>query len=156
MELLDQVKRPSARSRSFHGGTFTGNRITLTAGYTLVSYLSQHRSMYESFNDLWSWVRHEIDRACEEYGRICWATGVGSMLGIHFTRNRPINVRSAYADRIDENLYHLMHLFMRTKGILYMTEHMPPHLLPSMIHTRDHANTLIEEVKNLLSEITHR
>ena len=154
MELLDQVKRPNARSRSFHGGTFTGNKVTLMAGYTLVSYLSQHRSMYEMFNDLWNWVRHEINKACEGHGRICWATGVGSMLGIHFTRSKPVNVRMAYMERISEDLYHLMHLYMRTRGILYMTEHMP-HLLPSMIHTRDHAKTLIEEINNLLSEVTH-
>ena len=155
MELLDQVKRPNARSRSFHGGTFTGNKVTLTAGYTLINYLSQHRTMYEAFNDLWNWVRQEIDRACEEYGRICWATGVGSMLGIHFTRSRPVNVRMAYTERISEDLYHLMHLYMRTRGILYMTEHMP-HLLPSMIHTRDHAKTLIEEINNLLGEIMRK
>ncbi|ADN51805.1 aspartate aminotransferase family protein [Vulcanisaeta distributa] len=155
MELLNQVKRPNARARSFHGGTFTGNRITLTAGYTLINYLSQHKPLYESFNDLWNWVRGEIDRACEEYGRICWATGVGGMLGIHFTRSRPMNARMAYADRIDENLYSLTHLFMRVKGILYMTEH-TAHLLPSMIHTRDHARVLMEEFRNLLSEVMRR
>lgn len=107
MELLDQIKRPSARSRSFHGGTFTGNKITLTAGYTLVNYLSQHKSIYEGFNNLWNWVRNELDKACEEHNRICWATGVGSMLGVHFTKERPINVRMAYESRINENLYHL-------------------------------------------------
>ncbi len=106
MELLNQVKKPSARARSFHGGTFTGNRITLTAGYALIDYLSRHKSLYEGFNNLWNWVRGgEMDKACEEYGRICWVTGVGSMLGIHFTRNRPINARMAYIDRIDDGLY---------------------------------------------------
>ncbi|MGC8607874.1 MAG: aspartate aminotransferase family protein [Vulcanisaeta sp.] len=155
MELLDQVKRPSARSRSFHGGTFTGNRVTLTAGYTLINYLSQHRSLYEGFNNLWNWAREGLNRACEDYGRLCWVTGVGSMLGIHFTRDRPVNARVAYTDRINEDLYHLTHLYMRTRGILYMTEHMP-HLLPSMIHTREHANTLVEEFKGLLSEIVHK
>ncbi|MGC9180894.1 MAG: aspartate aminotransferase family protein, partial [Vulcanisaeta sp.] len=86
---------------------------------------------------------------------LCWVTGVGSMLGIHFTRDRPVNARVAYTDRINEDLYHLTHLYMRTRGILYMTEHMP-HLLPSMIHTREHANTLVEEFKGLLSEIVHK
>lgn len=41
---------------------------------------------------------------------------------------------------------------MRTRGILYMTEHMP-HLLPSMIHTKEHATSLIQEFNNLLSEL---
>ncbi|WP_054857180.1 aspartate aminotransferase family protein [Vulcanisaeta sp. JCM 16159] len=155
MELLNQVKKPSARARSFHGGTFTGNRITLTAGYALISYLNHHRALYENFNNLWNWVRGEMDKACEEYGRICWVTGVGSMLGIHFTRNRPINARIAYIDRIDDGLYSLLHLYMRTRGILYMTEH-TAHLLPSMIHTGDHARALMEEFKNLLSEVIRK
>ncbi len=155
MELLDQVKRPSASSRSFHGGTFTGNRVTLTAGYALINYLSQHRALYEEFNDLWDWVKRELDKACEGHDRLCWTTGVGSMVGLHFTRERPVNARMAYEGRTNEELYKLMHLYMRTKGILYMTEHIT-HLLPSMIHTGDHANALIREFNNLLDEVTHK
>ncbi|KUO79927.1 MAG: glutamate-1-semialdehyde 2,1-aminomutase [Vulcanisaeta sp. OSP_8] len=155
MELLNQVKRPNARSRSFHGGTFTGNRITLTAGYTLINYLAQHKALYEDFNNLWDWARAELDKGCESHDRLCWVTGVGSMVGIHFTRERPINVRMAYEGRIDEGLYTLLHLFMRTKGILYMTEHMP-HLLPSMIHTKEQAQDLINAFNELLSEVVHR
>jgi glutamate-1-semialdehyde 2,1-aminomutase len=46
-------------------------------------------------------------------------------------------------------------MFMRTKGILYMTEHMP-HLLPSMIHTKEQAQDLINAFNELLSEVVHR
>ena len=155
MELLDQLKRPSARSRSFHGGTFTGNRVTLTAGYALINYLAQHRSFYENFNNLWDWVRSELDRACESHDRLCWVTGVGSMVGIHFTRERPINARMAYEGRISEKLYTLLHLYMRTRGILYLTEH-TAHLLPSMIHTKEQAQDLINAFNELLSEVVHK
>nr|KJR72665.1 MAG: glutamate-1-semialdehyde 2,1-aminomutase [Vulcanisaeta sp. AZ3] len=155
MELLNQVKRPNARSRSFHGGTFTGNPITLTAGYTTINYLNQHKTLYENFNQLWDWTRNELNKACENHDRICWATGIGSMIGIHFTKERPTNVRMAYEGRTSENLYTLAHLFMRTKNILYMTEHMP-HLLPSMIHTKEQAQDLINTFNELLSEITHK
>ncbi len=159
MELLDQVKRPSSRSRSFHGGgTFTGgNRVTLSAGYALINYLSQHRALYEEFNNLWDLVKKELDKACEAHDRLCWTTGVGGMVGLHFTRERPLNARMAYDGRINEGLYQLMHLYMRTRGgILYMTEH-TAHLLPSMIHTGGgHAKTLIGEFNNLLDEATHR
>jgi len=111
--------------------------------------------LYEDFNNLWDWARAELDKGCESHDRLCWVTGVGSMVGIHFTRERPINVRMAYEGRIDEGLYTLLHLFMRTKGILYMTEHMP-HLLPSMIHTKEQAQDLINAFNELLSEVVHR
>jgi glutamate-1-semialdehyde 2,1-aminomutase len=154
MELLNQVKRPNARARSFHGGTFTGNVITLTAGYTMINYLRRNRSIYDQFNELWDWTRRRINEVCEGHDRLCWATGVGSMIGIHFTTSKPINVREAYQLRIDELLYDLMHLYMRVNGILYMTEHMP-HLLPSIIHGREHAQALVDALDNMLSMITH-
>ncbi|KUO86091.1 MAG: glutamate-1-semialdehyde 2,1-aminomutase [Caldivirga sp. MG_3] len=154
MELLNQVKRPNARARSFHGGTFTGNVITLTAGYTMINYLRRNRSIYDQFNELWDWTRRRINEVCEGHDRLCWATGVGSMIGIHFTTSKPINVREAYQLRIDESLYDLMHLYMRVNGILYMTEHMP-HLLPSIIHGREHAQALVDALDNMLSMITH-
>ncbi|WP_069807216.1 aspartate aminotransferase family protein [Vulcanisaeta thermophila] len=153
MDYLDQIKRPSARSRSFHGGTFTGNRVTLTAGYALISYLNQHRSLYDEFNSLWNDIRKDLDRACEDHDRICWVTGAGSMVGIHFTRRRPTNARIAFMERINEEIYELAHLYMRVNGILYMTEHML-HLLPSMKHTREEARQLVESLENLLSEVT--
>lgn len=155
MELLNQVKRPNSRARSFHGGTFTGNLITLTAGYTMVNYLRQNKVMYDNLNSLWNWTRDEMNKVCESHDRLCWVTGVGSMIGIHFTRDKPINVRDAYQLRISEELYDLMHLYMRVNGILYMTERMP-HLLPSMIHSKDHAQALINALDSMLSEITRR
>ncbi len=155
MELLNQVKRPNARARSFHGGTFTGNRVTLTAGYTMVSYLAQHRELYGEFNARWSWVRGRLDKVCEEYGRLCWVTGAGSMVGIHFTRSRPRDARGAFMDRISDRLYYLTHLYMRTRGILYMTEGVI-HLLPSMVHGDKEAEAFVEEFSSLLSELAGR
>ncbi|WP_291765071.1 aspartate aminotransferase family protein [Caldivirga sp. UBA161] len=155
MELLNQVKRPNAKLRSFHGGTFTGNIITLTAGYTLVNYLNNNRGVYEELNSLWDWARRRMNEVCEIHDRLCWVTGVGSMTGIHFTKRKPINVREAYQLRISEGLYDLMHLYMRVNNVLYMTEHMP-HLLPSIIHTKEHAQRLVDSLDNMLSMITSK
>lgn len=150
MELLNQVKKPNARSRSFHGGTFTGNVVTLTAGYITVKYLMENKEKYGEFNELWEWARRRLDEVCESHDRLCWVTGVGSMIGIHFTKERPTNAREVYELRISEELYQLMHLYMRVNGILYMTEHMA-HLLPSMAHGREQAEVLIGAFDNMLS-----
>ncbi|MEM1694520.1 MAG: aspartate aminotransferase family protein [Ignisphaera sp.] len=143
MELLDQIKYPSTRQRVFHGGTFVGNLVTIVAGYTLIKYLYEHRTLYEKFNNKWNRVSRELDRICDEYDRLCWITSVGSMIGIHFTTKKPRNIAEAYTNRWSEKIYQALHLYTRTNNILYMTEKMP-HLLPSMIHSDQQASNFVK------------
>lgn len=155
MELLDQVKRPRARERSFHGGTFTGNPITMVAGYTLINYLANNRSMYDELNSLWSYIARKLDNLCEEFERTCWITGVGSMIGIHFTKEKPINARTAEELRWSHKVYEVLHLYMRINGILYLTERMS-HLLPSMTHSKDQAEKLVNTFAQFLELISKK
>ncbi|MEM1632635.1 MAG: aspartate aminotransferase family protein [Sulfolobales archaeon] len=143
MDLLDHIKRPKSRERSGHGGTFTGNPVNSVAGYVLLKYLYENRGLYDEFNKIWDQTRSRIDKICEESNRICWATGVGSMLGIHFTRERPWDNRSARLNRLDEEIPRALHLFMRNHGMLYMTEDMI-HLLPSMVHDRSEIDKFVD------------
>lgn len=153
MELLDHIKRPRSRERSGHGGTFVGNPVTTVAGYTLVEYLYRHRDLYERFNNRWDSVRRAFERLCEEKNRICWATGIGNMLGVHFTRERPWDHRTAVTKRIHEDLPRLLHIFMRNRGVLYISEDMA-HFLPSMVHEDreiDHVVSVFTEFLNKIS-----
>ncbi len=155
MELLDQLKRPRGRERSFHGGTFTGNPVTMVAGYTLVKYLAEHRAIYDEFNSLWSYAAQRLDKLCEEHGRICWITGAGSMIGIHFTKERPINARMAEEQRWSHIVTDVMHLYMRINGILYLTEH-TAHLLPSMVHSREQVEKFVNTFASFLETVSKR
>ncbi|ABM81254.1 aspartate aminotransferase family protein [Hyperthermus butylicus] len=152
MELLDQLKRPKGRERSFHGGTFTGNPVTILTGYHTVKHLADNRGVYAEFNSLWDSVRRRIQEECESRDNICWATGTGSIVGIHFTRKRPRTAREALEERWSNKVYEVMHMYMRLNGILYMTEHMA-HLLPSMAHSRRDADRFIEVFASFLDEI---
>ncbi len=152
MALLNHTRYPESRTRSFHGGTFTGNPITIVAGFTLVDYLSRNREKYGVFNEMWSSVAKEMDRLCGEYGRPCWITNVGSMIGIHFTKSKPRSIEDAYYLRYSSKVYEALHLFMRINRILYLSEKMP-HLMPSMIHSRVQAKKLIELFARFLDEI---
>ncbi len=153
MELYDHIKYPDPSMRAFHGGTFTGNPINMIAGYALIKYLSEHRELYDQANNLWEGVRRDIDKVCEENDRICWVVGVGNMSGIHFTRVRPRNVREVYELRWSEEVVYAHHLFMRLKGILYMSER-NIHFLPSLIHKEDEAKSLLSSFTEFLSMIT--
>jgi len=152
MELLNHVKYPEPRARSFHGGTFAGNPVTIVAGLTMINYLSRNRERYSSFNEMWSSVARKLDRLCEEYDRVCWITNVGSIIGVHFTKSKPRNVEDAYYLRYGSKIYEALHLFMRVNRILYLSEKMP-HFMPSMIHTREQSEKLVETFAKFLDEL---
>ncbi|MET1127732.1 MAG: aspartate aminotransferase family protein [Thermoproteota archaeon] len=152
MELLDHIKHPNPSERSFHGGTFTGNTVTMAAGIATVSYLYENRSLYDEFNDKWARFADRVDRLCEEHGRICWVTGAGSMIGIHFTAERPKNARQAHELRWSAKVYEVAHVYARVLGILYVSEHMM-HLLPSMVHTDEQREKFISYFSSLLESV---
>ncbi|MEM1525602.1 MAG: aspartate aminotransferase family protein [Ignisphaera sp.] len=155
MELLDHITYPSPRQRVFHGGTFTGNTITMSAGYATIKYLSDNSYFYDRFNSQWSNTAKMLDKACENYDRICWITSTGSMIGIHFTSKKPRSVGEAYITRWNEKIYRVLHLYMLTNNVIYMTASMP-HLMPSMIHTEDQANKFVALFEQFLSIIMGR
>jgi glutamate-1-semialdehyde 2,1-aminomutase len=152
MSLLNHIKYPDPRNRSFHGGTFTGNPITIIAGFTLVNYLNRNKEMYTSFNGMWSNIAKEMDKVCEEYNRLCWITNVGNMLGIHFTKSKPRNIEEAYYLRYSSKIYEALHLYMRINKILYLSEKMP-HLMPSMIHSKEQAKRFVDIFTKFLYEL---
>jgi len=152
MSLLNHIKYPDPRNRSFHGGTFTGNPITIVAGFTLIDYLNRNKEMYTGFNRMWSNIAKEMDRICEEYNRLCWITNVGNMLGIHFTKSKPRNIEEAYYLRYSNKIYEAFHLYMRINKILYLSEKMP-HLMPSMIHSENQAKRFVDVFKEFLYEL---
>ncbi|MCX8185350.1 MAG: aspartate aminotransferase family protein [Sulfolobales archaeon] len=152
MELIDHLKYPDPRLRAFHGGTFVGNPVNMIAGYTLVKYLAENRSLYETANSLWSEFRRSIDKVCEEYGRICWSTGAGSMVGIHFTRLKPRNAREVYEHRWSKTVEHAYHLYSRLNGVLYISEKLV-HLLPSLLHSRSEVELFKATFESFLTRI---
>jgi glutamate-1-semialdehyde 2,1-aminomutase len=152
MELLDHIKYPDPRVRSFHGGTFTGNPINMVAGHTLIRYLAEHRSIYEQANNLWNWARREVDRACEEHERVCWVTGAGTMTGVHFTRTRPRNYAEARDLRWGKNIEKALHLYMRINGVLYMTEK-TVHFLPALSQPEEEVKKVVELFRQFLDTV---
>ncbi|MCX8165031.1 MAG: aspartate aminotransferase family protein [Acidilobaceae archaeon] len=150
MEMLDHLKRPDPRSRPFHGGTFTGNPVSMIAGMAMVSYLHKNRGLYERAKETWEWAKREIEGICEEHDRACWTTGTATMVGVHFTRIRPRNVREAYELRWSRRAEQALHLYSRLRGILYMSEKMP-HFLPSLVHTQEEAKATVDAVREFLS-----
>ena len=152
MELLDHVKIPDPRKRSFHGGTFTGNPLTIIAGKKTVEYLSKNPQLYENLDQVSKVLLNELQRACEEANIECFTTGARGMIGIHFTKRRPINAREVHELWWSNDVYRALHKYSLLRGYLYLTEK-NAHLLPSAIHTIEEAKGFVETFRSFLFEL---
>ena len=141
MELLDQLKRPDPRKRVFQGGTFAANPITTRAGYTLLKDLNENPEIYRRINELGERARRGIEEAFEKHGLTGYTTGLGSMIGIHFTPEKPRDARYAQLNR-DLKLARSLFKHMLDNGVIYLTQE-NPHLFISASHTREDIEKLI-------------
>lgn len=99
MELLDQIKHPDSHKRSFQGGTFAANPLTMRAGYTLLKELSEKPQIYERLNKLGERLREGLKEAFEKYDVQAHVTGIGSLASVHFTKTPPHDVKTAPTER---------------------------------------------------------
>ncbi|MEM0038746.1 MAG: aspartate aminotransferase family protein [Zestosphaera sp.] len=144
MELLDQTKHPKFWERAFHGGTFVGNPLTMRAGYTLISeLLKAGESFYERLDSLGRRLSDYIRDSIERSGLQGHVTGLGSMIGIHFTKELPTDPLKSEATK---NVRACGALFkhMVSRGVLY-TSPAKPHLFLSAAHTYEDLSKFAEE-----------
>lgn len=148
MERIDHTKY-SGLEYAYHGGTFSGNAITLAAGLATINVL-EHSPVYDHIDKLGSVAREEMNRAFEDAGFPAQAVGVGSMFSIHMTDKKPVKDVSGFA-YYDHAQCKRMFNFLLENGIVM--------LLPEMLHggisyahtekdTRYLTNTVREYVKS--------
>lgn len=152
MDLLNHTKHVDPRRRSFHGGTFVGNVVTISAGYATVRYLSEHKEMYVEAERVWSRFRRDVDKLCRDYDNVCWTTGVATLIGLHFTDRKPRCAREAYERRWAAGVEEALSIYSRVNGVLYLTERMP-HFLPSLVHGENEMRRLENVIAGFLEEL---
>ncbi len=154
MELLDHIKHPPAKGGSFHGGTFTGNPISMVGGIATIKELEKPE-VYERLNEKGNRIRSKLAQIASSQELPVHITGAGSMVGIHFTRRHPINSRIAMEERWSSGIYRAFHMFMLIKGISLMTESMP-HLLLAVPHQDKHLDKVADAFEEFLEEANKR
>jgi len=106
MERLDSLihKRPYF---SFHGGTFTANPMTMTAGLTTLKILEDGR-LINKLNMLGEKLREETRQIFEANGMAAKVAGTSSLFNVHFTKDEVKDANNVFrADKdkqIDYNL----------------------------------------------------
>ncbi len=149
MELMDHIKHPRKSERAFHGGTFTANPISMVAGKATIEYLSKNRWVYDRMNSLGLMICRRVDELRSTLGIDVYATYGGSMVGLHFTKKRPVNAREAAELWVPEDALKIMNLYFRLNNILYISEK-KPHFFLSTKHQYRHVEKLVSTLENFL------
>lgn len=141
MELLDQLKYRNYHERVFQGGTFSANMLMTSAGYTLLSELERRNEIYSYLDSLGEKLRRNIGEILEKNG-LGYTTGIGSLVGVHFTPLKPKDVKTAQTlkDREKAKKY-FRHLL--ENNILALTNENPQFFI-SAAHTLEDIDKVIQ------------
>jgi glutamate-1-semialdehyde 2,1-aminomutase len=99
-----------------HGGTFSANPMTMRAGQVAMALLDE--AAFAHLDRIGDKVRAGIDRAFERTGLTGRATGMGSLLRVHFTDREVRDYRSAYARPDEARKLAAFHRALINQGII--------------------------------------
>ncbi len=150
MELLDYTKTPSEK-RSFHGGTFAGNPVSMIAGYATIELLEKP-GFYEYLNWLSGKLAVRLEEIAEQSSIPVNITHAGSLIGIHFTKKKPSSVREVFSERIHPLINKVFHKYMLVNGIVFLTED-NSHLMLSASHTLSDADYFAHKFEEFLKTV---
>jgi len=146
MERLDTLRyeRPLY---SFHGGTFTANPITMTAGLTTLKILEDGK-LINQLNRLGDRIREQLRETFETYNVDVQVTGASSIFNTHFTRERAKNADAAFkADRKKLVDYHLR---LIANGVFFLPTHTGA---LSTAHSKADTEKLFSETKEYAKNV---
>jgi glutamate-1-semialdehyde 2,1-aminomutase len=132
-ERLDHRKYPDDSERSFHGGTFTGNPISMIAGITTLDIL-RNGKVYEKIDALGSRMREGLEDIISGSNVDAVITGVGSGFAIHFQKEMPRNARDVLKN--DKRPALALYEHMIPRGFAYVTPGLP-HSFLAEPHTEE-------------------
>jgi glutamate-1-semialdehyde 2,1-aminomutase len=138
-ERLDHRLFENRCHRAFHGGTFTGNPISMTAGIETLKMLSDG-TVYRDLARLGDEARNGLERIFSSAGIDAAVTGVASTFGIHFRKGVPVDAREAAAS--DGAMARRYFEHMLDRRIAYLTPAVP-HMFLNAAHTSDDISRLL-------------
>jgi glutamate-1-semialdehyde 2,1-aminomutase len=103
-----------ASARLHHSGTFNANPATLAAGIAALDSLTEEAIAH--INRLGESLRSGLRKVIEKYRIDAQLTGIGSLIGIHFTRGPIRNYQDAL--EAPRSLLSVLHLLLLNRGIM--------------------------------------
>ena len=146
MELLDHVKRPKYYERVFHGGTYVGNALSMRAGYELIRILREDgEKIYRKLEDIGRKFMSGLEEIFSKHEISAYVTGVGSMIGLHFTEEPPRDFESSERTKNIE-LTRSLFYHMLNNGIAYLSPE-KAHFFLSYAHSYEDIDTILRVVE---------
>jgi glutamate-1-semialdehyde 2,1-aminomutase len=146
MERIDQRKYPKMEERVAHGGTFTGNPISMVAGCTTLDLLKDGK-IYIDIDNLGKRMRDGLEDIFGR-GRVpATVTGVGSTFAIHFQAKIPHNAGDTAKNDMPTTKAYFAHMLDR--GIVYLSPTVS-HYWISSPHTKEDINTYLAATEDFV------
>jgi glutamate-1-semialdehyde 2,1-aminomutase len=149
MERLNTLvyQRPQ---HSFHGGTFSANPVTMTAGLATLHIL-EDGCRIARMNKVGDRIREETKEIFEANGVDVQVTGTGSLFGVHFTDKAVRNVSDSYgADRKKLAEYHQ---YLIANGVFFLPTHIGA---LSTAHMKEDIEKLFSETEDYAKHAKNR
>ena len=146
MERIDQRKYPKPEERVAHGGTFTGNPVSMVAGCTTLDLLKDGK-IYISIDKLGRRMRDGLEDVFERGKLPATVTGVGSTFAIHFQSKIPRNAGDTARNNAEATKAYFT--YMLNKGIIYLSPNVS-HCWISSPHTKDDIDSYIAATEDFV------
>ncbi|MGQ9507203.1 MAG: aspartate aminotransferase family protein [Candidatus Bathycorpusculaceae bacterium] len=146
MERVDTLRyqRPQY---SFHGGTFTANPITMTAGLATLKIL-EDGTLINRLNKLGDKIREQLKEAFEAKSIDVQVAGTGSIFNVHFTKEELKDVNAVF--RADRKKLAEYHLKLIANGVFFLPTH---NGTLSTAHTKTDIEKLFSETEKYAKSI---
>ncbi|NWG11139.1 glutamate-1-semialdehyde 2,1-aminomutase [Candidatus Bathyarchaeota archaeon] len=140
MERLDtrMYERPHY---AFHGGTFTGNPISMTAGLTTLKLL-EDGNLINELNKIGQKIREQLRKVFEAKGVDVQTIGAGSLFSVQFTKEEVKDVTAVF--RADKKKLLDYHLALIANGVFFLPTHTGA---LSTTHTKEDVEKLFAETE---------
>ncbi|UCH57135.1 MAG: aspartate aminotransferase family protein [Candidatus Bathyarchaeota archaeon] len=108
-ERLDHRRYPKMQERAFHGGTFTGNPVSMVAGITTLDII-RDGGVHRHIDALGDKMRRGLEDIIDRSRLSASVTGVCSAFAIHFQKEKPRNAREVERNDTETSKAYFSHL----------------------------------------------
>lgn len=151
MEHMDHTKY-SGEDYCFQGGTGAANVLTLAAGEATIRTLMDE-PVYGKIDELGQNLRARLSETFSRSSFGAQVTGVGSLFGIHFTKEKSVRDTRHLSEQCKEHAKQMFsHLL--NKGILLLSTDLP-HGAISYSHSENEIDTLVSGIQDYLQRQAH-
>jgi glutamate-1-semialdehyde 2,1-aminomutase len=114
-DIMD-IFSPKRENPMHHSGTFNGNAVTMAAGIAAMKEINGH--LISGINGLGDRLKKRIQALFDKKGIRGQVTGMGSLMNIHFSCEKVVDLRTARADWSSSlPLRDLLNLALKNHGI---------------------------------------